>query len=848
MKKDSKRIKKGILCLCIVPATLLAGEEESYEFDWNAVAQELGVEINAESYARVHRQLQTGRRPYDIYEGNRFLSHERVSVDYSSENQTMVVSIPVEVLRKLSLKKPYEDAVAALESGSEISDLSAVLPGASIGFDEVAQCIRLSVPQAYKEGQRREIANEAIWNYGIPAVRLRYDIDAARNHYSDRTDNRGFLSYEGQVNLGEWRGYLRGNLRRQTGRHTESDIWDKYLSKPLPSLKAKVRVGEFSSISRYLPGIPILGVNFYEDTDQLEEIDRAYLPVVSGFALSPALVTVKQGGRVIRQREVPAGPFEFDDLLEVRAGGNIDLEIREKNGKVSTFVIPYAGGNDRLLKPGRLTWSASLGRYWDGISDDHPWLTQGDIGYGWKNGLTFYGGATVSEDYQRYLLGTAFDIGTFGTCSVQYEDTHVERYRQARGHTLEFSWYRYFDDSNASIEATYRKTIDGAPIAPAAMLEKGNDWYRESYAENDFIEDEFSLSLSRAVAEWGTLSGSCYYTRTKKGEENRSLTASFYFPIGKANAEVRAQNSMTTWNGGREEDWQVALAISIPLDSLWGQSYGRYSNLRLTRTEQKNGDWGNRVDFSSTFGERSDWQINTYLLNSETDDAYNVGLYHEAGMADWSVSAGRSNQIDTYTMRVSGGLLATEYGLTLSRQVDPGSVALVNVPHVEKARLLSAGRDSLGEWQVSHPLREYRRNSLRLDPQSIPPNVHLMRGYEQELIPANSAVIPVIFETYQGYQAVFKLTDEKGAPLPYCTLVKVKDSAFIEETALIDDLGRAYFSAVPQDGSLVAEWATDDGIARCEATYILKEETKTNGIHQENLICRQVGQQQMQGK
>ena len=848
MKRDSINIKKGILCLCIAPVTLLASEEESYEFDWDAVAKEMGVEINAESYMHVHQQLQAGRRPYDIYDGNRLLSRDLVSVDYSPKSESMVVSIPVRVLHLLGLKKDLEETVAELDIGSEISDLSTVLPGATIVFDETTQTVRLSVPQVYKESKRREIAHETLWNYGIPAARLRYEIDAARNHFSDETVDRTFLSYEGQVNVGEWRGYFRGNLRRETGQGTESEIWDKYVSTSLPSLKAKVRLGEFSSVSRYLPGIPMMGANLYEDTDQLEEFDRAYLPVVSGFALSPSLVTVKQGGRIIRQREVPAGPFAFDDLLEVRAGGNIDLEIREKNGKVSTFVIPYAGGNDRLLKPGRLTWSAALGRYWDGIDDNHPWLMQGDVGYGWKNGLTLYGGATVSEDYRRYLVGTAFDIGTFGTCSLQYEDSVAEQSRQKRGHVLEFSWYRYFDESNSSLEASYRKTIDGAPIPPAVMLDKETDWRRETYEDNDFIEDEVSLSLSRAVAEWGTLSGSCYYTRTNQGEENRSFTASFHFPIKNASAEVRAQNSVYTWKGERDEDWQLSLTVSIPLEHLWGESRGRYSNLRLTRTEQKNGEWGNRVDLNSTFGECSDWQVNSYLLNTKKDDAYNVSLYHEADWADFGLSAGRSDKTNTYAMRMSGGVLATEYGLTLSSRLDQGSIALVNVPHVEEARLLSSGMESLGEWQVSHALREYRRNRLRLDPQSIPPNVHLISGFEKELIPADSAVIPVTFETYEGYQAVFKLQDEKGNALPYCTVVKVKDSAFLGEPALIDDLGRAYFSAVPPSGVLEAEWSAGSGISHCEAAYLLREETKTNGIHVETLTCRRVNRQTARGE
>ncbi|WP_366543752.1 fimbria/pilus outer membrane usher protein, partial [Salmonella enterica] len=65
------------------------------------------------------------------------------------------------------------------------------------------------------------------------------------------------------------------------------------------------------------------GVRFWRDMQMLPHSKQNFAPVVRGVAQSNALVTVEQNGFIVYQKEVPPGPFVFEDLQ--LAGGGADL-------------------------------------------------------------------------------------------------------------------------------------------------------------------------------------------------------------------------------------------------------------------------------------------------------------------------------------------------------------------------------------------------------------------------------------------------------------------------------------------------------------------------------------------
>lgn len=72
---------------------------------------------------------------------------------------------------------------------------------------------------------------------------------------------------------------------------------------------------------------------------------------MQGIAQSNALVTIEQNGFVVYQKEVPPGPFAITDLQLAGGGADLDVSVKEADGSVTTYLVPYAAVPN-MLQPG----------------------------------------------------------------------------------------------------------------------------------------------------------------------------------------------------------------------------------------------------------------------------------------------------------------------------------------------------------------------------------------------------------------------------------------------------------------------------------------------------------------
>lgn len=68
---------------------------------------------------------------------------------------------------------------------------------------------------------------------------------------------------------------------------------------------------------------------------------QSFTPLVQGVAQSIALITVSQNGYIIYQKEVPP-PFTIADLQLSGSGSDLDVSIKEADGSVRSFLVPYS--------------------------------------------------------------------------------------------------------------------------------------------------------------------------------------------------------------------------------------------------------------------------------------------------------------------------------------------------------------------------------------------------------------------------------------------------------------------------------------------------------------------------
>ena len=108
--------------------------------------------------------------------------------------------------------------------------------------------------------------------------------------------------------------------------------WSRYYAwRALPSLKAKLALGEDYLDSDIFDGFNYIGGSISTDDQMLPPNLRGYAPDISGVAHTAAKVTVSQAGRIIYETQVPAGPFRIQDLGEFNSG-TLHVRIEEAGG------------------------------------------------------------------------------------------------------------------------------------------------------------------------------------------------------------------------------------------------------------------------------------------------------------------------------------------------------------------------------------------------------------------------------------------------------------------------------------------------------------------------------------
>lgn len=83
------------------------------------------------------------------------------------------------------------------------------MPEAHVLFDSNEQRMDISIPQMYVLRNARGSVNPELWDSGIPALILNYNVNAYSNRSYGNTYNTAYAGINAGVNIGAW--YLRHN-------------------------------------------------------------------------------------------------------------------------------------------------------------------------------------------------------------------------------------------------------------------------------------------------------------------------------------------------------------------------------------------------------------------------------------------------------------------------------------------------------------------------------------------------------------------------------------------------------------------------------------------------------------
>ncbi|EOM2392440.1 fimbria/pilus outer membrane usher protein, partial [Escherichia coli] len=134
-----------------------------------------------------------------------------------------------------------------------------------------------------------------------------------------------------------------------------------YLEHGWSQILSTVQIGENYTSSLIFDSLRFSGIRLFRDMQMLPDSMQSFTPLVQGVAQSNALITVSQNGYIIYQKEVPPGPFTIADLQLSGSGSDLDVSIKEADGSVRSFLVPYSSVPN-MLQPGISNFDFIAGR------------------------------------------------------------------------------------------------------------------------------------------------------------------------------------------------------------------------------------------------------------------------------------------------------------------------------------------------------------------------------------------------------------------------------------------------------------------------------------------------------
>lgn len=770
-------------------------------------------------------------------------------------------------LAQLHIKQPeIVGEKAVLKRGDEESDdclnLPALIDQSSVEFDMGDQRLDITVPQAWVNKGYEGYVEPSLWESGIPAALLSYNINGYHNTNNGVDNDSMYAAFNTGINLGAWRFRANGNYNWDKDNGSNFDFQNRYVQRDLPALRSQLIMGESYTTGETFDSVSIRGVRLYSDSRMLPSQLANYAPVIRGVANTNAKVTVTQSGYKIYEATVPPGPFEINDLSPSGYGSDLIVTIEEADGSKRTFSQPFSSVM-QMQKPGVGRWDFSAGEVNDDDIHDKPYLAQGTYYYGLNNYLTAYSGIQgTNNHYLAGLIGVGLNT-PFGALAldVTHSRTEIPDDKTYQGQSYRLTWNKLIEPTNTSFNvAAYRySTQNYLGLNDALQLiddaKYNDDDQRDTMDNYARMKNQITLSISQPLQDGETDYGSFYLSGSwtdywATGDSRSDYTLGYGKGFSWGSMSINLQR---TWDEDGEKDDSLYINLSIPLANLLGGEDRRSGFTSLSTQMRTDFNGGHNLSMNSS-GNNEDntlnYSVNTgYTMQKEDKNISDVGGYvsYQSPWGDISASASANNDSNRqYSLSTDGGFILHSGGLTFTNDNFSNSDALVLVkaPGAKGARI-NGGSSTIDRWGygASNALSAYRENQVSLDIDTLENDVEL-KSTSTMLVPRDGAVVFASFETDQGRSAIITMTRNDGKTIPFGAEV-------FEDNTPIGNMGQggqAFVRGINDRGELTVRWFENNQPTRCSATYQLPTDQQTVGSGQtlllNNITCRVINHNQ----
>ncbi|MEN4700027.1 outer membrane usher protein [Pantoea agglomerans] len=673
------------------------------------------------------------------------------------------------------------------------------LPGTEARGDLGSSVLYLSIPQVYLEYRAPNWDPPAVWDNGVAGVLMDYYVNAQTWHDVQGGDTQT-LSGNGTAgtNLGAWRLRADWQTNNTHGQGLRQNRWDWsrfYAYRALPSLGARLTLGEDSLYSDVFDSFRFTGASLQSDDKMLPPNLRGYAPEVSGVAKTNARVVISQQGRVLQETQVAAGPFRIQDLNNM-VSGTLDVRVEETDGSVQTFTVntatvPY------LTRPGQVRYKLAGGRPSDfQHHTDGPGFATGEFSWGVNNGWSLYGGSVAGSEYDALALGIGRDLMMFGALS--FDVTHSRASLPDDGDTLKgnswrLSYSKRFDTTGSQV------TFAGYRFSERDFMSMGEYLDARRYGEREGSSKElYTITFNQQFADWGlnaylNYSHQTYWDRPVNDRYN--LTMSRFFDIGTLrNLSVSATAYRSRYY--HVNDSGIYLSLSVP----WGETGSLGYNSTINRDDNTH-----QVTWYDRVGDHDTYQLSSGLSRR----GGTAGGYwtHEGDLTRLNGSASyQAGRYSSLSLSMQGGMTATARGAALHRgSVAGGTRMMLDTGEVTRIPVKGFGSNTrtnaFGKAVVTD-VSSYYRNRISIDLDALPDNAEAANSVVQATL-TEGAIGYRKFDVVSGSRAMAAVRFADGSTPPFGATIQ---NAKGQNTGIVGDDGSVYLSGIRPGDTMLVRW------------------------------------------
>ncbi|OKP31387.1 outer membrane usher protein [Serratia fonticola] len=810
----------------------LAAQADDIQFNTDILDVKDRANIDLGQFSR-SGYIMPGEYLLTVYVNKHQLSEQSVTFYTSADKeQDTEACVTPEIVKLLGLKPATLDKLT-WQRESVCLALSQ-LPGMTVKGDLGSSTLYISMPQAYLEYVDENWDPPSRWDEGIPGLLADYSLNAqAQRQQGSKERNGGnSVSSNGTIgaNMGVWR--LRADWQSQytnqsgsEGSTQKSWDWSRYYAyRAVPSLSAKLMLGETFLTSDIFDSFRFTGASLITDDSMLPPSLRGYAPEVTGLARTNAKVTISQEGRVLYETHVAPGPFRIQDINNSTIG-QILVRVEESDGRVETFTVNTANV-PYLTRPGTVRYKVAAGRpsSWQHQPNGSPFTT-GEFSWGVSNGWSLYGGGVAGGNYNALALGVGRDLMMFGALSFDVTQSRAKLPQKddtLSGGSYRLSYSKRFDEYNSQV------TFAGYRFSERDFMSMSEYLDARTYgARSASSKEMYTLTFNKQFVDLG-ISAFLNYTHLtywNSAENNTyNLTLSRNFDLGRfKDLSILVTAYRNQYNGTRQDG--MYLSLSIP----WGHSGSMSYNGSLEGSNNTN-----QVSVSDQINGNDRYQL---AAGSSRSGATASGYYtHQGSLAQMNGFA--SYQHGAYSsagLTLQGGATATHKGAALHRtNILGGTRILIDTDGVANVPIQGHGAKTSSNYfgkAVVVDVGNYYRNQVNIDLDALPDSMEATNSVVQATL-TEGAIGYRRFEVITGEKAMAVVRLADGSTPPFGANVLNKK---MKQVGIVGDSGSVYLSGINAGDQMEVHW---NGRAQC--VFMLPNMLSNSSLTDLLLPCRLV--------